>query len=76
MKKIPAIAAAFLVSVLIQPAGAQSTCSEAAVACQKPQNDIRCDVVCKTYCTKEKKACLKSGNFTTKHNKWAGLEKK
>ena len=74
--KISAIAAAFLVSVLMQPAQAQSTCSEAFAACQKPQNDIRCDVVCKTHCTKEKKACLKTGNFSARNNKWAGLEKK
>lgn len=74
--KIAIIGTAFLGVVLAWPAAAQTSCSEAFAACQKPQNDIRCDVVCKNHCTKEKKACLKSGNFTARNNKWAGLEKK
>ena len=69
-------AAVLLASGFSQPAAAQATCSEAFAACQKIQDGNRCDVVCKAYCTKEKKACLKSGNFTAKNNRWAGLEKK
>ena len=59
-----------------QPAAAQSTCGEAFAACQKVQDGNRCDVVCKAYCTKQKKACMKTGNFSSKNNQWTGLQKK
>jgi hypothetical protein len=74
--KISAIAAAVLFSLSFHPAMAQTSCSEAFALCQKPQDTGRCDIVCKTHCSKEKKACLKTGNFAAKNNKWAGLEKK
>jgi hypothetical protein len=70
------IAAAFFAWAVISPATAQTTCSEAYLGCQKAQDGTRCDVVCKAYCSKEKKACMKSGNFSTKTNKWIGLQKK
>jgi len=61
--------------VLAQPSMAQTNCSEAFAACQKPR-DARCDVVCKAYCSKEKKACLKTGSFRTKTQNFTALEKK
>jgi len=70
------IAAAFLACGLSHPAAAQTTCSEAFAACQRPQQDLRCDVVCKTYCTKQKKACLKTGSFQTRNQHWTALDKK
>jgi hypothetical protein len=74
--KFLVVALTILVCVAARPAAAQTTCSEAFAGCQKPQDGSRCDVVCKVHCTKEKKACLKTGNFTTRNNKWVGLEKK
>jgi hypothetical protein len=74
--KISFIASALLVFVLAQPAAAQTTCTEAFAGCQKPQDGNRCDVLCKNHCAKEKKACMKTGNFTTRTNKWTALEKK
>ena len=70
------IAAVLVAWAAAQPAAAQTTCSEAYAGCQKPQDGLRCDVVCKAHCTKEKKACMKSGNFSSKNNKWTGLQKK
>jgi hypothetical protein len=70
------VAVAFLAWAASQPAAAQSTCGEAFAACQKVQDGNRCDVVCKAYCTKQKKACMKTGNFSSKYNQWTGLQKK
>ena len=70
------IAAGILVCVASQPTAAQTTCSEAYAGCQKAKDGNRCDVVCKAYCAKEKKTCLKTGNFTSKTSNWTGLEKK
>ena len=58
MKAILIAAALLLAGSLSQPAAAQSTCGEAFAACQKVQDGNRCDVVCKAYCTKQKKACM------------------
>jgi hypothetical protein len=74
--KVTLIGVVLLTWAVSQPAAAQSTCSEAYAGCQKPQDGGRCDVVCKAYCTKEKQACMKTGNFSTKNNKWNGLQKK
>ena len=74
--KVTFVAVVFLIGVLSQPAAAQSTCSEAYAGCQKPQDGIRCDVVCKAFCTKQKKACMKTGNFSGKYQNWTGLQKK
>jgi hypothetical protein len=74
--KIIGLTAAFLACALPQPAAAQTTCSEAFAGCQKHHDGLRCDVVCKTYCSKERKACMKTGNFAAKNQKWTGLEKK
>ena len=74
--KIICLTVAFLACALPQPVAAQTTCSEASAGCQKPQDGLRCDVVCKTYCAKEKKACMKTGNFSAKNHKLTGLEKK
>jgi hypothetical protein len=76
MKAILIAAALLLAGSLSQPAAAQSTCGEAFAACQKVQDGNRCDVVCKAYCTKQKKACMKTGNFSSKNNQWTGLQKK
>lgn len=74
--KIPVMAALVLGCVFVQPSMAQTNCTEAFTACQKPQDGNRCDVVCKTYCAKEKKVCLKTGTFRSKNNHWTALEKK
>jgi hypothetical protein len=74
--KVTFVAVAFLAWAASQPAAAQSTCSEAFTGCQKVQDGNRCDVVCKAYCTKQKKACMKTGNFSSKNNQWTGLQKK
>ena len=74
--KTTVIAAVILAWGLPQLAAAQTTCSEAYAGCQKFQDGSRCDVVCKAYCTKQKQACMKTGNFSTRNNKWTGLEKK
>lgn len=74
--KITVMAAVALGCVFAQPSAAQTTCSEALAACQKIQDGNRCDVVCKAYCTKEKKACLKSGSFRIRTQQLTGLEKK
>jgi len=73
--KVTFVAAGLLIAVLSQPA-AESTCSEAYAGCQKPQDGIRCDVVCKTHCTKQKRVCMKTGNFSGKNQTWTGLQKK
>jgi hypothetical protein len=70
------VAAALLAWAAWQPAAAQNTCSEAFAGCQKVQDGTRCDVVCKAFCTKQKKACMKTGNFSSKNNQWTGLQKK
>ncbi len=74
--KVIFVAVVFLIGVLSQPAAAQSTCSEAYAGCQKPQDGIRCDIVCKTHCTKQKRACMKTGNFSSRNHNWTGLQKK
>jgi hypothetical protein len=70
------VGAAFLAFAASQPAAAQTTCTEAFTGCQKVQDGNRCDVVCKAYCLKQKKACMKTGNFSSKNNHWTGLQKK
>jgi hypothetical protein len=74
--KVTFVAVVFLIGVLSQSAAAQSTCSEAYAGCQKPQDGIRCDIVCKTHCTKQKQACMKTGNFSSRNHNWTGLQKK
>jgi hypothetical protein len=76
MKAILIAAGLLLACSLSQPAAAQTTCGDAFAACQKVQDGNRCDVVCKAYCTKQKKACMKTGNFSSKNTQWTGLQKK
>jgi hypothetical protein len=76
MKTTLIAAAVFLALTASQPAAAQSTCSEAFAGCQKVQDGTRCDVVCKAFCTKQKTACMKTGNFSSKNNQFTGLQKK
>ena len=71
-----AFIAAMVLACGLSQAAAQTTCTEALAGCRKPPDGNRCDVVCQTYCAKEKKACMKTGNFSTRNNKWTGLEKK
>ena len=74
--KVTFVAVVFLIGVLSQPAAAQSTCSEAYAGCQKPQDGIRCDVVCKALLHEAEASLHEDRQLQRQNQNWTGLQKK